>query len=66
MPLATLLLEGTKVEDLTPLEGMKLVEISLPPGTPKGLELLRKMKSIEKINDMPAAEFWKQHDAGKK
>jgi hypothetical protein len=45
---------------------MKLVEITLPPGTPKGLDLLRKMKGLEKSNDMPAAEFWKQHDAQKK
>ena len=66
MPLATLHLGNTKVANLTPLEGMKLVEITLPPGTPRGLELLRKMKSLEKINGMPAAEFWKQYDARKK
>jgi hypothetical protein len=30
----------------------------------KGMETLRQIESLKRINDMPAAEFWKKYDAG--
>ena len=66
MPLASLGLFGCgQVRDLSPLDGMKLSEIRLPLNVDTGMAALRRMKTFDKINRMPAADFWKQYDAGK-
>jgi hypothetical protein len=74
LPLLELFCDSTKVTDLTPLEGMRLQALVFSPkDCAKGIEVIRQMKSIEKIaatSDqhgapwMPAAEFWKKYDAG--
>jgi len=70
---AHLTLWYTSVTDLTPLEGMPLGNIGLPPprNVKKGMEMLRRMKSLHTIStsweahlNWPAAEFWKKYDAG--
>ncbi len=72
MPLAELDCGQTEVTDLTTLEGatLKTLRFSADRIT-KGMETIRKMKSIELIdgtggkqNPVPAAEFWKRFDAG--
>jgi len=65
MPLTTLNLSGCRgVRDLSPLESIKLKEIALPPQVAEGMAVLRRVKSITQINNVPADEFWKKYDAG--
>jgi formylglycine-generating enzyme required for sulfatase activity/serine/threonine protein kinase len=64
---------GASVTDLSPLEGMQLEHIRIPPPGPatKGLDVLRRMKSLSTIGVRwdaamiwPAAEFWRKVEAG--
>jgi hypothetical protein len=63
---------GTKVSDLTPLDGTRLREIRFTPqNITSGLDNLRQMKGLTTIGigpeldrGFPAAEFWKKYDAG--
>ena len=44
---------------------MNLRSIDLEPNNiTNGIEVIRNMTSLHKINDMPPAEFWKRYDAG--
>jgi serine/threonine protein kinase len=64
MPLTSLNLNGCdNARDLSPLEGAELSEIALPPQITKGMEALRRMKSLKTINEQPADEFWRKYDA---
>ncbi len=66
MPLTYLHLDGTAVKDLTPLEGMPLRQLFLGQApTAESLEVLRRLERLERINDRPAAEYFKRHEAGK-
>jgi len=71
MPLKILYCDANPIRDLTPLEGMQLEFILFSPKhVTRGIEVLRNMKSLKRIGpwwdaDLPAAEFWKQYDAGK-
>jgi len=59
-PFATLSLTGCEgVRDVTPLTGMMLQSINLPPGEPVGMEMLRTTKSIVHINGQLKNDFWK-------
>jgi serine/threonine protein kinase len=66
MSLNTLRLTGCDhITDLTPLEEMKLAQIWFEPRiVKKGVDILRKMKRLARINDLPTEEFWKWYDAG--
>jgi hypothetical protein len=77
MPLRELFMVGCpKICDLSPLEGMKLEVISFTPKhIKKGLDILRRMKSLRGISTrlgvpwdsgplMPPEEFWRRCDAG--
>jgi len=70
MPLEALYIDNTGITDLTPLQGMPLVEICLTPkNITRGLDILRDMKSlgtigIESDHAWPAAEFWERYDKG--
>lgn len=65
MPLAYLIISHIPGPlDLSPLEGMRLTEVLLPGEVAKGLNVLRKMKSLTNIDRMPAEQFWKRYDAG--
>jgi hypothetical protein len=44
---------------------MKLTSLYFSPRTVKtGMDVLRRMRTLKTINDLPAAEFWKKYDAG--
>jgi Leucine-rich repeat (LRR) protein len=63
MQLAGVLLYNTKVTDLSPLKTiphLKFLECTYNPMRDR--EILRSIKTLEKINDMPVAEFWKKQD----
>jgi serine/threonine protein kinase len=73
MPLTSLDLQWCgKVHDLTPLRRLELREMSLTPKfITKGMDVLRDMKTLTLIGTAweagqkrPAAEFWKQYNAG--
>jgi len=71
MPLVDLsLLHCAKIDDLTPLEGMKLQTITFTPKhIRKGTEALRKMDSLKSVTPeltktYPVDEFWRRYDAG--
>jgi hypothetical protein len=70
MPLRILWISNTGIADLTPLQGMPLEAIWLTPKKiPKGLDILRDMKSLKTIGiagkqAWPAAEFWQRYDKG--
>jgi formylglycine-generating enzyme required for sulfatase activity len=66
MPLHWLYCEDTSVTDLAPLKGMPLKSLRVDFKPERDAEILRSIKTLETINDQPAAEFWKKVDAGKK
>lgn len=61
--------DHSKVTDLTPLEGMKLVDITISPKIiTKGMDIIRTMPSmrtirVSPIEKYPAREFWRKYDA---
>jgi len=73
MPLTTLVCSETRVTDLSPLEGMPLQVLWFPTSScRKGLEVVRRIKSMREIGDVIAGrrrtlgpdEFWRKYDAG--
>jgi hypothetical protein len=60
MPLTYLNCKGTKVPDLSVLKGMPLKQLLCDFKPERDAEILRSIKTLEKINGKPAAEFWKQ------
>jgi hypothetical protein len=52
-----------ELHDLTPLAGMSLSTLSLPPDVTKGIDGIRNMKTLGTIDGMRAADFWKKWDA---
>ena len=65
MPLTHLNLLATRQQDISPLEGTKLAEIYLPSEVRKGMTILRKTKSLVRIDGVLAELFWRDYDAGK-
>jgi serine/threonine protein kinase len=57
--LQKLWLARTKATDLTPLRALRLTEIECTFQPDRDEKLLRSIKTLTKINDKPAAEFWK-------
>lgn len=72
MPLAWLNCADNKVTDLSPLKEMNLTEIMFTPGQiTRGIEVLRKMKSLKTIaigwnakERFSPEEFWAKYDKG--
>jgi len=62
MQLTDLHCDSTKVTDLSPLKGMPLKELWCDFKPERDAEILRSIKTLEKINDKPAADFWKEVD----
>ena len=60
MPLTFLGYNNTKVTDLSPLKGMPLKELGCDFRPERDTEILRSIKTLEKINGKPAAQFWKE------
>jgi hypothetical protein len=62
LPLEHLTFRGTRVSDLAPLKGMPLKQLGLDFRAERDAEVLRSLTSLEQINELPAAEFWKAHE----
>ena len=58
--LTTISISATKVSDMSPLQAMPLREIGLDFDAARDTAWLRSIKTLESINDKPAAEFWKE------
>jgi hypothetical protein len=58
MPLRTLHLTDTRVKDLSPLRSLPLRELNARLDTEEAIELVRGLSALERINDVPAQEFW--------
>jgi serine/threonine protein kinase/Leucine-rich repeat (LRR) protein len=63
MPLTELWCQDTPVTDLSPLAGMPLKILRCDFQPERDAEILRSLKTLEKINDKPAADFWTEVDA---
>jgi serine/threonine protein kinase len=66
LPLTSLNVVGcTSLDDLTPLQDMSLTELSFTPRTiARGLEGIRRMKSLVFINNFSVPDFWKRYENG--
>jgi serine/threonine protein kinase len=65
MPLTSLdLTYCAGVQDLTPLKDLPLTALNTPRNNMKGIDVLRRMKSLQALNGMKAEEFWRKLDAG--
>ena len=62
MPLTTLTLAGSPVTDLSPVKGMRLKELLCDFQRERDAAILRSLTTLERINDKPAADFWKEVD----
>jgi len=62
MKLTWIQLDGSPVADLSPLKDMPLTEMYVDVKS-EHVAVLRSIKTLEKINDKPAAEFWKEVEA---
>ena len=60
MNLAILNCSRTRVSDLSPLKGMPLKEVWCDFQPQRDAEILRSIKTLERINGKPAAQFWKE------
>jgi hypothetical protein len=63
--LADLWLLRTRVTDLSPLKEIPLKHLYCDFKPERDTEVLRSIKNLERINDKPAAEFWKEQEAKK-
>jgi serine/threonine protein kinase len=59
LALTRLICTGAPIEDLSPISGMLLKEVSCDIRSPQDREILRSISSLERINGVSAAEFWK-------
>jgi hypothetical protein len=50
------------VTDLSPLKGMLLKSLGCDFQRERDAALLRSLTTLERINDKPAADFWKEVD----
>ncbi|MGE3407572.1 MAG: protein kinase [Pirellulales bacterium] len=60
IPLTELRIAKTLASDYSPLSDMPLKALTLDFKPERDTELLRSIKTLETINDKPAAEFWKE------
>jgi Leucine-rich repeat (LRR) protein len=65
MPLTKLHIDETPVTDLSPLKGMPLKDLHCDFNARRDAAILREITTLETINGMPAAEFWKGVDTGR-
>jgi tRNA A-37 threonylcarbamoyl transferase component Bud32 len=66
MPLQSLDCRNTKVSDLGPLKDLPLKELWCDFMPQRDAEILRSIKTLEKINGKPAQEFWKEVELKKR
>jgi hypothetical protein len=60
MPLQELFIHGTRVTDMSVIKDFPLKILGCDFKPERDAELLRSIKTLERINNKPAAEFWKQ------
>jgi len=65
MPLTKLTCHDNNITDLSPLKGLPLKELQCDFVAERDVAILRPIKTFERINGKPAAEFWQDVDAGK-
>ncbi|MCX6897244.1 MAG: SUMF1/EgtB/PvdO family nonheme iron enzyme [Verrucomicrobia bacterium] len=65
MALETLSMAGVPVSDLSVLQGVPLKELRCAFKPERDGAILRSIKTLERINGLSAAEFWRQVEAGK-
>jgi eukaryotic-like serine/threonine-protein kinase len=66
MPLARLDIKKCGVRDLAPLKDIPLETLTLDMDRrPRGMEVLRAMKSLKQINYHEVEDFWEAYDAGR-
>lgn len=66
MPLTTLNISKSGARDLAPIKGSPLEFLTLDMDRrPRGMEILRGMKSLKQINYHEVDEFWEAYDAGR-
>jgi serine/threonine protein kinase len=65
MSLQSLSCRNTKVSDLSPLQGMPLKALWCDFQPERDAKVVGSIKTLEKINDKPAKEFWKEVDEKK-
>ncbi|MBI5687253.1 MAG: protein kinase [Verrucomicrobia bacterium] len=65
MPLTELWIQNTKVTDLSPLRTMPLQVLKADIVAERDAAILRDIKTLTTINDLPVAEFWKKQAADK-
>ena len=63
MPLTYLDYRSTQVSDVSPLKGLPLQAIECQFKPERDAAILRSIKTLERINNKPAALFWKEVDA---
>jgi formylglycine-generating enzyme required for sulfatase activity/Leucine-rich repeat (LRR) protein len=63
MKLTTLGCKGTNVTDLSVLRGMPLKALFWDFRAERDAAILRSLETLERIDDKPVAEFWKEVDA---
>ena len=65
LPLTFLNCGATQVVDLSALQGMPLIHLVCDFKPERDTELLRSIKTLETINNKPAAEFWREVESNK-
>jgi hypothetical protein len=64
MPLVTLFCHSARVVDLSPLKDVPLKELQCDFNPNRDSATLRSIKTLERINGLPVAQFWKLVAAG--
>jgi eukaryotic-like serine/threonine-protein kinase len=57
--------QRTNITDFSPLAGMPILEFSGALKTERSVEVIQSIKTLQKINGKPAAEFWKNFAGGR-
>lgn len=60
MKLKVLFCFDTKVADLSPLKGMALTDLWCDFKPERDAEILRSIKTLERMNGKPVDQFWKE------
>jgi hypothetical protein len=62
MALKELNLTSSRVTDLSPLREMPLTMLRLDFRPERDADIVRSLKTLQSINEKPAADFWKEVD----
>jgi hypothetical protein len=62
LPLEYLSINGTQVADVSVLKGMPLKQLRIDFRAERDAAVLRSLKDLERVNDRPLADFWKEQE----